>query len=82
MPWVLKRTSHCYGSFENPQDLFWLRNKKMKFLMLLSYLGACYKSVCDGEIMDEMFRVYCSFQDFLRRFFIGSQPQNSELARL
>ena len=32
-----KEPSHGDGSFEYPQHMFWLRNKKIKFLRLFAY---------------------------------------------
>ena len=34
MFWVLKRTVSLRRSFEYPQHIFWLRNKKIKFSLL------------------------------------------------
>ena len=31
MSWVIKKPSHLEGSFEYPQQMFWLRNKKSFF---------------------------------------------------
>ena len=33
-----KEPSHSDGSFENPQHMFWLRNKKIKFFVTHFYL--------------------------------------------
>ena len=35
-----KAPSHLDGSFQHPQHMFWLRNKKVKFLITLCYLEA------------------------------------------
>ena len=37
MFWVLKRTLSLRHFYEYPQHMFWLRNKKNKFSMLIYY---------------------------------------------
>ena len=41
-----KEPSHRDGSFEYPQHMFWLRNKKKYFSVTQSYLGAWTIDTC------------------------------------
>ena len=37
-----KEPSHCDGSFEYPQHMFWLRNKKISLQFMPSFIEACF----------------------------------------
>ena len=48
----LKEPSHCDGSFEYPQHIFWLRNKKIMFSYALFSRGLLYGPESDGLISE------------------------------
>ena len=73
MFWVSKEPSHWDGSFEYPQHMFWLRNKKKYFSITHSKLKSCVSHCLLGNIACFLSSAGC-FQNHLFWKIISEIP--------